>query len=174
MKHIISFLILLVGAYTASLHAQNMNNERLGTLIDSVADSVDGQLGYWQAMVGERLILVITDEGHNRMRIISPIMESKDLEEKYLKNALIANFHTALDVKYAISEDILWSVFIHPLKELSNHQVKDAIQQVFYAAETFGSTYSSTDLVFPGGAGEGEEGENAPEKKKKKDKGTKM
>jgi len=38
----------------------------------------------------------------------------------------------------------------HPLKELNEaQQVIDAIQQVYAAALTFGSSYSSTDLVFP-------------------------
>lgn len=92
----------------------------------------------------------MTDENANRMRIISPIVEVFKLDEKELNNALTANFHTALDVKYAISDEILWSVFIHPLKELSEQQVINAISQVFQANATFGSTYSSTNLVFPG------------------------
>jgi hypothetical protein len=43
------------------------------------------------------------------------IVETKDLEEEQLLNALIANFHSALDVKYVLSDQIMWSVFIHPL-----------------------------------------------------------
>jgi len=92
----------------------------------------------------------MTDENANRMRIISPVIEVAKLGDEELKNALLANFHTALDVKYAISDDILWSVFIHPLKELSEQQVEDAIDQVYSANATFGTTYSSTNLVFPG------------------------
>jgi hypothetical protein len=84
------------------------------------------------------------------MRIIAPIVETKDVEEEQLLNMLVANFHSALDVKYALSDEVIWSVFIHPLKELSDHQVLDAIDQVFSAATTFGTSYSSTDLVFPG------------------------
>jgi len=53
-------------------------------------------------------------------------------------------------VKYALSDEVIWSVFIHPLKELSDHQVLDAIDQVYNASVTFGATYSSTNLVFPG------------------------
>ena len=61
----------------------------------------------------------------------------------------MANFHSALDLKYAISDDVLWSTFIHPLRELTVAQVKDAVSQVYYANRTFGTTYTSTDLVFP-------------------------
>jgi hypothetical protein len=83
------------------------------------------------------------------MRIISPITESSNLSEDEKTLLLLANFHTALDVKYAISDDVLWSVFIHPLNELTYAQVEDAVSQVYYANITFGSSYSSTDLVFP-------------------------
>ena len=63
---------------------------------------------------------------------------------------MVANFHSALDVKYALSDEIIWSVYVHPLKELSEEQVADAVKQVYTAAKTFGSSYSSTNLVFPG------------------------
>jgi len=59
-----------------------------------------------------------------------------------------ANFHTALDSKYAISNNILWSAFIHPLKELTERQLIDAVSQVYSAARTFGSSYSSGALSF--------------------------
>jgi len=72
------------------------------------------------------------------------------LREEELLNALVANFHSVLDVKYALSDEIVWSVYAHPLKELTETQVIDAIEQVYVAALTFGDSYSSTNLVFPG------------------------
>ncbi len=62
------------------------------------------------------------------MRIISPVVEMADIGEEELLNAMVANFHSALDVKYALSDEIIWSVFIHPLRELSEYQVRDAIE----------------------------------------------
>ncbi|RMG20430.1 MAG: hypothetical protein D6730_19915 [Bacteroidetes bacterium] len=150
-----------------------MNNRELQQILEVAGDSLQGQAGAWQLMVQGRLMLVLTDESHNRMRIISPIVEVSELEAEHLQNALIANFHTALDVKYAIAEGIMWAVFIHPLRQLSHEQVKDAIAQVYQASETFGSTYSSTDLYFPGGEAKeppAEEEQNPPDKKKKSSK----
>lgn len=115
-----------------------------------MADTVTGQSGAWQFALKDRLLVCITDENNNRMRIISPVTEVTNLSEEQLLNSLVANFHTALDVKYAISDEILWSVFIHPLKELSETQFEDAVIQVYNAAETFGTIYSSTNLSFPG------------------------
>lgn len=130
-----------------------MNNEGLERIVRKMGHSVEGRTGYWQFKYEGHLLMMITDETHNRMRIITPVAETKKIKKKDLKKVLKANFHTALDVKYAISDGILWSVFIHPLKELAPQQVVDAIKQVQRAAATYGSTYSSTDLFFPGNEG---------------------
>ncbi len=127
-----------------------MDNERLGLVLEDVSDALEGSDGKWRFTIKETVFLCLTDEGHNRMRIISPIMEVEQLTEELMLNSLVANFHTALDVKYAVSDEVLWAVFIHPLKELSEQQLRDAISQVYYANLTFGTTFSSTDLVFPG------------------------
>jgi hypothetical protein len=134
-----------------------MNNTTLGTLLEKQADTIQGQAGNWRFAINDKLFICLTDEKNNRMRIISPITEVATVDDKTLKNCLTANFHTALDVKYAISDDILWSVFIHPLKELSDAQVLDAVAQVYNANVTFGTIYSSTNLSFPGAIGQEKE-----------------
>jgi hypothetical protein len=148
MKKNVLLAALLIIAMSG--FGQNATNETLEKIITKVADTVAGQSGQWQFAIKDRLFICVTDENHNRMRIISPVTEIQNLPEGELENALVANFHSALDVKYAISEGVLWTVFIHPLKELSEAQIEDAILQVYNGAETFGTTYSSTNLVFPG------------------------
>lgn len=130
--------------------AQNMTNDKLQEIYTTASDSINGTSGGWQFFIKEVPLISITDETHNRMRIISPIADSNSLNDELIKAALVANFHTALDVKYAVSDGILWAVFIHPLKELSEHQVKDAVSQVYYANINFGTTFTSTSLTFPG------------------------
>lgn len=142
----IKFLLLILPCFVFS---QNMNNDTLEEIYTTVSDSIVGRSGSWQFHINEVPIMSLTDETHNRMRIISPIIDANRLTEDLLKASLVANFHTALDVKYAVSDGILWSVFIHPLKELSSEQVKDAISQVYHANVTFGSTFASTSLSFP-------------------------
>jgi hypothetical protein len=141
---------LLIFLFPILIYAQNMGNAELKTIIQSQADEVKGQDGQWQFKINDRVLICVTDTNHNRMRIITPIVEIQKLNTEEILSALAANFHTALDVKYAISDDIMWSVFIHPLKQLTKAQARDAIEQVYSAAETFGSSYSSTHLVFPG------------------------
>ena len=96
-----------------------MTNARLGELISELSDDVQGQLGYWQFNVQNRDVLVITDEHHNRMRIMTPITAEAGLDADELSRLLSANFDRALDAKYAISNETLWSVFTHPLAELT-------------------------------------------------------
>ena len=144
------FLRILFFLLPFALSAQNMTAERLKELITQEADSVQSQNNMVQFKFNDALLLCIYDENANRMRIISPIVERSALEEKDLLNILVANFHSALDVRYALSDEIIWSVYHHPLKQLSDEQVVDAIQQVYAAALTFGNTFSSTGMVFPG------------------------
>ena len=139
---------------------QNMTITKLGEIFESSSDSIIVNKSRWSFMIREIPFVAIADSTYNRMRIMSPIIEIERLSEELKTASLMANFHTALDIKYAISDDILWSVFIHPLKELSEDQVLDAISQVFYGNVNFGTTFSSTSLVFPGNA------RKKPEKKK--------
>ncbi|MBT8183829.1 MAG: hypothetical protein KJN76_03240 [Eudoraea sp.] len=143
-------LVLLLGLNLCFGYAQKMNSNKLKELIFQVSDTLQYSGNSLKFLYKERMLICIYDESANRMRVISPIVEREQLSEDQLLNALVANYHSALDVKYALSDEIIWSVFAHPLKELSEHQVLDAIDQVWTAARTFGSTYSSTNLVFPG------------------------
>ncbi|WP_430412543.1 hypothetical protein [Kordia sp.] len=155
MKKIIACIVLVVSF--SFMSAQHMNNTKLGEILTKNSDTIQGQAGNWRFAVNDKLFICLTDEKNNRMRIISPITEVSNIDDKTLKNCLTANFHTALDVKYAISDAILWSVFTHPLKELSETQVVDAVAQVYNANYTFGTIYSSTNLSFPGAIGQEKE-----------------
>jgi len=146
MKNLVLFQLIIFSFNTIS--AQDMDNATLDEIFTTMSDTIQGESGRWQFNIKDVLFVCITDTNHNRMRIISPITESNNLREDEKTLLLLANFHTALDVKYAISDDVLWSVFIHPLKELTYAQVEDAVSQVYYANITFGLSYSSTDLVF--------------------------
>lgn len=142
-------VVLFVFSYQSS-QSQTMSNQELGTIISVVSDNITGNTGRWQFNIKDTVLICLTDSTNNRMRIMSPVMESYKLTEELKTLSLSANFHTALDVKYAISDNVLWSVFTHPLKELSKDQVIDAISQVYYANVNFGSSFASTSLVFPG------------------------
>jgi len=130
---------------------QIMTNARLAELINELSGEVQGQLGYWQMRIESRDVLVITDETHNRMRIMTPVADDKGLDSEELHRLLSANFDRALDAKYAISNGTLWSAFTHPLAELTDEQFIGCVGQVVTLANNFGTSYSSSGLFFGGG-----------------------
>lgn len=132
-----------------------MTNSQIEKLIrKSNATIIKGYPGFWQLQYNDRIILVITDQAHNRMRIVTVVIEKEKLQEADLHILMEANFDRALDARYAVSGDHLWSAYIHPLKELSDDQFLDGLKQVSDLADNYGTTYASSDLSFGGGGEE--------------------
>jgi len=145
-----------------------MNLDRLDSLIRGHAMDVEGRPGFWEFSLAERPMLVITDLQANRMRIFSPIAQDTGLDEEGLRRMLEANFHAALDAKYSLHQGFIISVFTHPLRELTDAQFVDALFQVVTLAETYGSTYQSTDLIFGEDPPADKESEEQPRKEEKR------
>ena len=128
-----------------------MNNQRLRELIRKKAVTIlEDELGFWKFEFEEMLVLVITDESHNRMRIISPILELTTLPNEQWLALMTANFDRALDARYCVNGDMLWSAFIHPLEQLNASQFLDGLQQVVTLSKNYGTSYSSGGLEFNG------------------------
>lgn len=144
-------LVILLSSFFAQAQ---MTNQKLKDILTQEVDSIEGFSGMWQLKLNDLPMIVLTDSINDRMRIIAPIIEASRLNEDVLLDCLTANFHSALDVKYAISDHVLWSVYIHPLSSLSDQEVRSAVQQVFLAAATFGTSFSSTPLLFGGNTSE--------------------
>ena len=125
-----------------------MTNARLETILRRVEPGVKGGDGRWQMMREGVPLLVLTDEPHNRMRIIAPAAEIKDVNRDRLMRMTEANFATALDARYAAFKGVMWAAFIHPLDSLRERDLLSALQQVINLVKTAGTTYSSSELQF--------------------------
>jgi glycerol-3-phosphate O-acyltransferase len=128
----------------------NMNQETLEKIIKSMALSSIGENGVVEFSYSNVKMYLISDVKHDRMRIISPVAEYKKLTRQHLDAVLESNFHKSLDARYAVSDGVLYSAFIHPLSELSENQIKSAVQQVANLASTFGKEYASGFLTYGG------------------------
>ncbi|MEM8596477.1 MAG: hypothetical protein AAGF76_08425 [Pseudomonadota bacterium] len=104
-----------------------------------------------QFTIGETRLLFVSDPIHNRMRLMSPIRPAEGLDAKALLRIAQANFDSALDARYAVAQGTLWSVYIHPLRELDEAQLIAAVGQVVNAATSYGTSYSSGLLSYGGG-----------------------
>lgn len=137
---------------------ETMTLERLEAIVRSQSDAMEGENGQWQATLGEREMLVVTNAEADRMRLVMPIKPASELSAKEVQSMMLANFHSALDARYAVSNGIVVSVFIHPLSTLQERDARSAILQVNNLAENFGGSYASSAVGF-GGVGSAPEAE---------------
>ncbi|HKA25292.1 MAG TPA: hypothetical protein VKF80_09950, partial [Candidatus Eisenbacteria bacterium] len=71
-----------------------------------------------------------------------------ELDPDFLALLLRANFDRALDAKFALRGEELWSLFVHPLSTLVSDDLGLFLDQVVTLVKNTGTTYASTDLVF--------------------------
>jgi len=150
MKKII-LLGLLITSMQTTLAEVAMTAPGLLSVINEVAEEVEVSGNTVQFTFQGVLMILIHDHNADRMRLVSPIIETKNLEAGMLEKAMEANFHSALDARYATADGSVWSVFIHPLSDLQASFFKSAIRQVATARVTFGDQYTSGALVFGSG-----------------------
>ena len=125
-----------------------MTTSAIGKLLDSYLTDLEGEDGFWRGMREDVQLFVLSDDSHDRMRIMAPIGELKDLETKVLQQLLEANYDRALDAKYALRDKEVWSVSVHPLATLAPDDFASFLDQVVRLVKNSGSTYASSDLVF--------------------------
>ncbi len=125
-----------------------MTNARLEQILKSAEPSTKGGSGQWQMVRDNVPVVILTDESHNRMRVIAPAADVKQMDQQMLTKMMEANFMTALDARYAIFKGIVWAAFIHPLDSLRERDLISALSQVTTLVKTTGSSYSSSELRF--------------------------
>jgi hypothetical protein len=125
-----------------------MNLKTLEALLPSLLTEVEGQPGFWRGNRDEVSVYVLCDEEHNRMRVMAPIGELRELDPEFLALLLRSNFDRALDAKYSLRGKELWSLFVHPLSTLASDDLGIFLDQVITLVKNTGTTYASTDLVF--------------------------
>ena len=125
----------------------------LDRFIREYTDEVEGGHGRWAFEVGGVAVMVMADRAADRMRIMTPVAREADFNDGEYRKLLESNFDRALDARYALSGGVLWSAFIHPMSSLSHDQFDDGLDQVIRLSGTFGTTYTSSDMIFaPRGA----------------------
>lgn len=125
-----------------------MTVEQLEAILQREADVVQGGDGQWEVTLGDRNLLVLANLPSNRMRILTPVAPVTELSVEQVQSILLANFHTTLDARYAVTEGTVVSLYVHPLQSLQANDLRSALRQVASLAETFGSSYSSGELLF--------------------------
>lgn len=145
MKHL---LLLLVMLCTFASYGQNFSNKKLGKILKKHALEIEGTDGGWELLLDRRPILVAADQEADRIRIFTFVAKLEEVNNDELEKLLRANFNSAVDAKYAVHNGLVMSLYSHPLDDLTELQIADALQQVNNLAENFRTSYSSTELPF--------------------------
>ena len=138
-----AFMVCVMTMFAHSTMSQEMNQSKLKLILAKKAVVVEESQNSVQYKLDGILIYLVTDENANRMRLMAPVIEQSKLKDKDMVTLMAANFDKALDAKYALYNNFLWSVFTHPLKELQSKQIVDAFYQVKTLVKNYGTTYNS-------------------------------
>lgn len=144
----LALLIAFVCTCWCTLSAQDdfprMTQHQLRDLVIAKGESVRAISNVVQFKYEEVDMILIVDPLSDRMRIIAPIMLYDSLTEDQKYAIAESNFQRALDARYATSNGILYSAFVHPLSNLDHELVTSAMSQVANLVQTFGSSYSGS------------------------------
>lgn len=144
-------LLAACSAQPSSKAQEAMTSEKLVELIQKFDKDAKAQGNGIEFSLNERALFMVYDSKADRMRIISPIAQAGLANEETLTRMLQANYDAVLDARYALANNVIWAVFIHPLSSLTQEDFLSGIAQTVTAAETFGSSYTSGSMVFGGG-----------------------
>jgi hypothetical protein len=131
---------------SAMLSGGPMTQTRMEFIFADEVDAITGSTGAIRTLVDGFNVYLLSDAPNDRMRIIIPIALVENLNRGVLDILLRANFYSTRDTRYAVSEGIVYSVFLHPISSLSSDLLESALAQVLSLAKTFGSTYSSGEV----------------------------
>jgi len=157
------------GETDESKSADKMTVDKLNKIIMRIDEKAERTGNAWQFTVAERRVILVSDPNADRMRAMVPIAEAGVLTPELSERMLQANHDSALDARYTVAQNVIWSVFIHPLGPLDEPQLLNGIAQTVTAAVTFGTTFSSGATVYGGGDSNGILREQILEQLKKKD-----
>ena len=134
-----------------------MNDAKLKEALAPGTDGWEGRPGAWAFSYRELEMMLLTDENHDRMRIISPVAAEGELLPEEMQIILRANFDRTLDARYATWQGKLWAAFIHPLGSLTEEEARAGLEQVWGLVRNYGGSYASGNLGFaPGQGGDSE------------------
>jgi len=140
------FLAGLVGC--ASTPPSEMTQAKLAEQIERIAGEVKVTNHVIEFSYNGVQMACISDTTHDRMRLITPVANGEALGAADLQVLMIANFHTTLDARYALSKGVVYATFLHPLSPLTTEELESALRQVSALARNFGSSFSSDELVY--------------------------
>lgn len=114
-----------------------MTLANLRGILKETVENLKGESGQWRFTYAGVEMALLTSLPHDRMRIVAPIGPEVQLTDQQRKRMLEANFHSALDVRYATSNGLVYAAYIHPLSPLHHEEIQSALRQAAELVKTF-------------------------------------
>jgi hypothetical protein len=111
-------------------------------------EKIEGPTGALRTQIETFNVYLVSDPTFDRMQILMPIAHAEGLDRRVLNVLLEANFQKTLDARYAVSEGVVYSVFLHPISTLSEELIRSALDQVVNLGRTYGTTFSGQRQPF--------------------------
>ena len=131
-----------------------MNNSDIDSILTGInipgrfKKQENDDITLWQFTIADTPAFIQTQTAVNRMRIVAKIGHPKYQERSDLRSLMEANYHSALDCRYAITDGRLVATFIHPLAELTKAEFKSGLAQVISCTLSCGRENSGGTLTF--------------------------
>jgi hypothetical protein len=116
----------------------------------------------WRFAIGTTPAFIQTQSRMNRMRIVAQIGHPSNDERSDLTSLMEANYHSAIDCRYAIADGRLVAMFLHPLTELTQDQFISGLGQVISCVLTCGKENTGGALEYGKASGKAYEGQKNP------------
>ncbi|MEO1139534.1 MAG: type III secretion system chaperone [Pseudomonadota bacterium] len=128
-----------------------MTLERMDEIVRALDPDAQTNGRMWRLIIADTPVLIITDPENDRMRALAAVGEVSEIDEADLTRMMQANFDSALDARYAIAKETVWSTYIHPFKPLEKDQLISGLGQVVNLVQSYGTLYSGGAMQFGGG-----------------------
>ncbi|NDJ16769.1 hypothetical protein [Myxacorys almedinensis] len=113
-----------------------MTLEELTATLNQLFDSTVQTLapGSFQIETPQYRLLVLLSDDESWLRVLLPISPAQDAQP-FLEELLEANFDLTQETRYAVHQNVLWSVFQHSMASLTADDLGTAIERMLMIKE---------------------------------------
>jgi len=125
-----------------------MTQHEMENIFSGEVEKIEGPTGAIRTQIETFNVYLVSDPSFDRMQILMPIAHAGGLDKRVLNVLLEANFQKTLDARYAISEGVVYGVYLHPISTLTPEMIRSALEEVVNLGRNYGTTFSSQRRPF--------------------------
>ena len=133
---------------TADAESAGMTQYEMEIVFAGEVEKIEGPAGAIRTQIDTFNVYLVSDVGFDRMQILMPIARTDGLDRRVFNALLEANFQKTLDARYAVSEGVVYGIYLHPISTLTPAMIRSALEQVVNLGRTYGTTFSSQTQPF--------------------------